>query len=52
MTDHIVKSYDNELKRLDGEIQRVAQVAAEDQLGLPREPDPVIARHYNDSVVR
>ena len=25
--DHIVKSYDNELKRLDGEIQRMGQIA-------------------------
>lgn len=27
MTDHIVKSYDNELKRLDGEIQRMGELA-------------------------
>jgi len=27
MNDHIVKSYDNELKRLDGEIQRMGELA-------------------------
>ena len=27
MTDHIVKSYDSELKRLDGEIKRMGQIA-------------------------
>ena len=57
--DHIVKSYDSELKRLDGEIQRMGEIATA-QLdaavvggaGILRQPQPVRRIEEGEDVVR
>ena len=55
-TEHIVKSYDDELKRLTGEIQRMgeialAQLAAAIDAVIERDSDTAMAVVQNDSAI-